>query len=183
MLAMQAGKSVYCEKPLCNSIAELRVLAAASQKYKVATMMGIQYHSHEGARATVEMLRSGAIGDVRKCTPGATGPAGLTFRICPRRPRPRGRQLDAWIGPRKYMEYVKGVHPTIGAAGGSSAPGPWATWGPHLDCMYWALEPGIPTKVAVLKSEGISDISFPKATIIKWTSRQGQPSRLCPLLV
>ena len=40
MAAMQLGKHVFCEKPLCHDIYQARALAAAAQRYKVITQMG-----------------------------------------------------------------------------------------------------------------------------------------------
>ena len=48
MIAMQLGKAVYCEKPLCHDIAEARRLAEMARQYKVATQMGNQGHCMEG---------------------------------------------------------------------------------------------------------------------------------------
>ncbi len=57
MDAMRRGKHVYTQKPLTHSISEARQLTEAARKYKVATQMGNQGHSSEGARLTVEWIR------------------------------------------------------------------------------------------------------------------------------
>jgi len=48
MLAMAAGKHVYCEKPMTHSVWEARQLTLAARKYGVITQMGNQGHSMEG---------------------------------------------------------------------------------------------------------------------------------------
>src|SRR5688500_2758291 len=65
MAAMQAGKHVYVQKPLCWSVSEARQLAAmAAKNPKLVTQMGNQGHSSDDARLGVEYIRSGAIGHV-----------------------------------------------------------------------------------------------------------------------
>src|SRR5437773_2315732 len=48
MIAMQLGKGVYCEKPVCHDIGEARKLREMAHKYKVTTQMGNQGHCMEG---------------------------------------------------------------------------------------------------------------------------------------
>jgi predicted dehydrogenase len=64
MLAIQHGKHVYCEKPLCHDVFEARALAQATRSHKVTTMMGNQGHCEEGYRLLCEYIWAGAIGDV-----------------------------------------------------------------------------------------------------------------------
>ncbi|MEN9022245.1 MAG: Gfo/Idh/MocA family oxidoreductase [Verrucomicrobiales bacterium] len=66
MEAMRRGKHVYTEKPLTHTIWEARQLTEAARKYGVATQMGNQGNSSEGARQTVEWIRAGVIGEVRE---------------------------------------------------------------------------------------------------------------------
>ncbi|HBI32621.1 MAG TPA: oxidoreductase, partial [Verrucomicrobiales bacterium] len=66
MEAIKRGKHVYTEKPLTHTIWEARQLTEAARKYGVATQMGNQGHSSEGARQTVEWIRAGVIGEVRE---------------------------------------------------------------------------------------------------------------------
>ena len=62
--AMLAGKDVYCEKPLTHSVHELRVAVQVAHEQKVATQMGTQIHAGGNYRRAVELIQSGAIGDV-----------------------------------------------------------------------------------------------------------------------
>ena len=62
--AIRAGKHVYCEKPLTHTVAESRIIAEATAKHGVATQLGTQIHAQENYRQVVEMIQSGAIGDV-----------------------------------------------------------------------------------------------------------------------
>jgi predicted dehydrogenase len=62
---MRLGKHVYCEKPLTWSIEEARLMASTAKKMKVATQMGTQGMAQDGARAGVEVVRSGVSGIAR----------------------------------------------------------------------------------------------------------------------
>ena len=67
LLAMQAGKHVYVQKPLTHSVWEARQLTLAAKKYKVATQMGIEGHSNDDVRKVTEYIWNGAIGEIREC--------------------------------------------------------------------------------------------------------------------
>jgi hypothetical protein len=92
LAAMQAGKHLYIQKPLCWAVSEARVLAkAAAANPKLVTQMGNQGHSSDDARLGYEYLTSGAIGDVREVhvwtnRPLAYWPQGL--------PRPSGPLVE-----------------------------------------------------------------------------------------
>ena len=62
--ALQLRKHVYCEKPLTHGVWEARVIREAANKANVATQMGIQIHAGNNYRRVVELVQSGAIGDV-----------------------------------------------------------------------------------------------------------------------
>src|SRR6476469_7928067 len=65
MLALKAGKHVYCEKPLTHNIWEARkIREAAAAQPRLATQMGIQIHAMENYHRVVELIQSGAIGPV-----------------------------------------------------------------------------------------------------------------------
>jgi len=64
--ALQAGKHVYCEKPLTHNIHECRLITEAAAKANVATQMGTQIHGMPNYRRVVELIQSGAIGPVHE---------------------------------------------------------------------------------------------------------------------
>jgi predicted dehydrogenase len=64
--AMELGKHVYVEKPLAWSVHEARVLRETAERTKVATQMGNQGHSSEGAALINEWVQAGVIGPVRE---------------------------------------------------------------------------------------------------------------------
>ncbi|HXD85052.1 MAG TPA: Gfo/Idh/MocA family oxidoreductase [Urbifossiella sp.] len=64
VLAMRAGKHVYCQKPLTHTVAEARLMRETAAKHGVCTQMGNQGSAHNGLRRAVELVQSGLIGNV-----------------------------------------------------------------------------------------------------------------------
>jgi predicted dehydrogenase len=101
--AMELGKHVYVQKPLCWSVEEARHLAAkAKANPKIATQMGNQGHSHSESRMTVEYIQQGAIGDVNEVHVWTNRPLGYWPQGLPRpsamTPPANGQPLQ-WNGP------------------------------------------------------------------------------------
>ncbi|MCX6921779.1 MAG: Gfo/Idh/MocA family oxidoreductase [Verrucomicrobia bacterium] len=63
--AIQKGKHVYCQKPLCHDVAEVRVLTQAAVKKGVVTQLGTQVASTIHDRTGVQWLKEGRIGKVK----------------------------------------------------------------------------------------------------------------------
>ncbi|MCC6507722.1 MAG: Gfo/Idh/MocA family oxidoreductase, partial [Pirellulaceae bacterium] len=62
--ALNNGKHVYCEKPLTQNVAEARLITQAAAKAGVVTQMGTQIHAEPNYHRVVELIQSGAIGNV-----------------------------------------------------------------------------------------------------------------------
>jgi predicted dehydrogenase len=85
LAAMELGKHVYVQKPLCWSVQEARQLAQkAKDRPKVVTQMGNQGHSTDGARTGYEYITAGAIGDVREVHVWTNRPLGYWPQGIPR---------------------------------------------------------------------------------------------------
>ena len=90
MAALQAGKHVYCQKPLTHTVFEARTITEAARRYKVVTQMGNQGHSYESMRAAEGVARRR--GDrQRDRGPRVDGPAGRRRPVVRLRGRWRGR--------------------------------------------------------------------------------------------
>ena len=101
ILAMKAGKHVYCEKPLTHNVWEARTVARVAAETGVATQMGNQGRSGEGHRQTVEWIRDGAIGAVREvhAWSGSMGIPDWTTRPEGTPEAPRGAELGPVARP------------------------------------------------------------------------------------
>ncbi|HXG08342.1 MAG TPA: Gfo/Idh/MocA family oxidoreductase [Gemmataceae bacterium] len=148
VLAAQAGKDIYCEKPLTHNIAEGRKIVETVKKHKVVFQTGSQQRSEFGGRfrTAVELVRNGRIGKVKTIRIGVGGPAVPCD--LPEEPVPEGTDWDMWLGPapkRGYNEILcpKGVHKHFPAwrryreyAGGGLAD----MGAHHFDIAQWALD-------------------------------------------
>jgi predicted dehydrogenase len=110
LACMQAGKHVYCEKPLTRTAWEARFLTQAAGKYKVATQMGNQGYSHEATRVACEIVWSGEIGEVTEVHAwhGRPGwPQGMQS-VPPPTPVPETLDWDLWLGGAAWRPYTEG---------------------------------------------------------------------------
>jgi len=163
--ALQLGKHVYCEKPLTHSVWEARVIREAASRANVATQMGTQIHAGENYRRVVELVQSGAIGQVSEVhvwvgrawgcqATEAEARAGGDIVFVQERPReaepvPAGLDWDLWLGPAPNRPFHSVYFP-----------GPkWYRWwdfgsgtmsdlGSHwIDLPFWALKLDFPLTV------------------------------------
>ena len=88
--AMKAGKHVYCEKPLTDSVDEARIVARVARETGVATQMGNQGRSARGTARPWSGSRTGPSAPSRRSTPGA-GP-GAPGDLAGRERTPRCRR-------------------------------------------------------------------------------------------
>jgi predicted dehydrogenase len=128
ILAMKAGKHVYCEKPLTHNVSEARAVARVAAETGVATQMGNQGRSGEGHRQTIEWLRDGAIGAVKEvhAWSGSAGPLRPVMRAEGTPDVPAGLNWDLWLGPRPVRPYHPAYAParwrSFWAFGGGALP-------------------------------------------------------------
>ncbi len=117
--AIERGKHVYCQKPLCHDVAEVRVLTEASIKKGVITQLGTQIASSIHDRTGVQWLKEGRIGKITHaylCS-NRTG-AVEDYRLKGPRPAtgeepPPSLAWNLWIGTAPVRPYAKEIyHPT-----------------------------------------------------------------------
>ena len=101
--AVRAGKDVYCEKPLSNTIAEGRALADVVARYGAVFQHGTQLHSYAGVRHACELVRNGRIGKLHTIRIGS--PPGQAARVRPPQPVPKDIDYDLWLGPAPFSPY------------------------------------------------------------------------------
>ncbi len=156
--AMQHGLNVYCEKPLAHSIYEVRRMQEVARRTGVVTQMGQQGHAMEGSRRAVEVIRSGAIGEVKELHVWTDRPAGWwpqgVDRPVETPPVPEQLDWDLWLGPAPYRPYHPIYVPFKWRGRWDFGTGAIGDMGVHnLDTAYWALELGVPTSAQVVDSD------------------------------
>ncbi len=153
LLAMRAGKHVYCEKPLTHNIWEAREVARVARETGVATQMGNQLHSTVGIRETVEYLRAGAIGPVRQVhawVPATRWINSLTGVPKGSSPVPQGLDWDLWLGPRAARPFHETYVPVTWRDYWDFGLGALGDFGCHdMDSTVWAFDLAPPTSVEV----------------------------------
>ncbi|HLJ53777.1 MAG TPA: Gfo/Idh/MocA family oxidoreductase [Chthonomonadaceae bacterium] len=186
--AMKLGKHVYCEKPLAHSVWEARQMAKVAAETRVATQMGTQGHAFEGTRQAVEVVRSGAIGEVAELHVWTDRPAGWWAQGIVRPPDtppvPEGLDWDVWLGPAPRRPYNPAYVPFTWRGFWDFGTGAIGDMGIHnLDTAFWALGLGAPTTVQVKEcSPAIGSAEMketaPLASVIElqFPARQSMPA-------
>lgn len=150
--SLQAGKNVYVEKPMANSIAECNIMVQAANYYKDRVVqVGQQQRSGFIFQKAVEIIREGKIGKLRRVNIWANFDYGVGQPVIPDEPVPEGIDFDMWLGPAPSRPFNKnrfhGVWRMFWDYGG----GLMSDWGVHLiDIALWAKGiTGGPEKVLV----------------------------------
>lgn len=118
--AMEAGKAVYCEKPLTHTVGEARAIAQAATKTKVVTQTGNQGSSSSNFRRSMELIQANLLGtvtDVHIWHPPHGWPNGVD-RPADNDPIPPGLDWNFWLGPAPERAYKGAVY----------HPGAWRGW-------------------------------------------------------
>ena len=182
MHAMNMGKHVYVQKPLCHTVNECRVLASAAEANNVVSQMGNQGHAEEGARVINEWVASGALGTIREVhcwTNRPVWPQGIG-RPEGNMPIPDSVGWDLWLGAAPYRPYLeRAYHPFNWRGWLDFGTGVVGDMGAHIiDHPYWALDLGLPTKIAASSSRfGREQETFPIASKIhfEFPASTGRP--------
>ena len=137
--ACSAGKDVYVEKPMANTIAECNIMVKAQKRYNRIVQVGQQQRDGKIFKDCMGFIKNGEIGTLRKVNIWANFNYGLGTVPVPDSPVPSGVDYDFWLGPapkrafnqarfhgswRHYWDYGGGL---------------MSDWGVHLvDMALWA---------------------------------------------
>jgi predicted dehydrogenase len=178
--AMRMKKHVYCQKPLTWSIREARMMRETAQQTGVVTQMGNHGTSADGLREGVEVVRSGAIGDVsevhiwsnRPVWPQGTGRPPGEDSI------PDNLNWEAWIGPAPMRPFKEGAYHAFNWRGwvdfGTGALGDMACHTTNMPIM--ALKLFDAQAVTAIKNSGLTEgETFPSrsALMFEFAARDG----------
>jgi predicted dehydrogenase len=137
--ALQAGKDIYVEKPMANSIAECNIMVKAAKHYNRIVQVGQQQRSSFVFQKAIELIKSGNIGKLRRVNIWANFEYGAGQLLVPDEPVPAGVDFDMWLGPSPARTFNRtrfhGVWRMFWDYGG----GLMSDWGVHLiDMGLWA---------------------------------------------
>ena len=99
MLACEAGKDVYVEKPLANSIEECNAMVAAADHYGRVVQVGQWQRSGPHWDDAIAFVHSGALGKIRTAKAWAYQGWMTNIPVQPDGPAPDGVDYDMWLGP------------------------------------------------------------------------------------
>ena len=113
--AIQQGKHVYCQKPMCHDVAEVRLLTEASIQKRVITQLGTQHASSPNDRAGVQLIKEGAIGKVKHAYLCSNRPSAVEYRIEGPRPSqvqepPSYLNWDLWTGTAPVHSFAPEIY-------------------------------------------------------------------------
>lgn len=152
MTAVSMGMNCYTEKPLTWSVKEAQLLEAAYLKNpKVVTQMGNQGHSMQGWRIAYELVKTGALGDIKEFITWTNRPVWPQGGGRPQGedPVPDNLDWDAWVGAAPMRPYKKGVYHSFKWRGfwdfGAGALGDMACH--TTDGMHSIMKPDYPESV------------------------------------
>jgi predicted dehydrogenase len=136
--AMEAGKDVYCEKPLTLTVNEGKAMVAAARRYGTVFQTGSQQRSNETFRKACDLVRNGKLGTLTRIdtTLHPVKPGGWQ----PVQTPPPELNWDFWLGPARFVEYMPNcVHYQFRWNYDYSG-GVLTDWGAHHnDIAQWAL--------------------------------------------
>lgn len=170
--AAMAGKDIYCEKPLTLTIGEARHLTRTIPRYGRVFQTGSQQRSeYQGRfRLACELVRSGRIGELRRCHVSVGGPSGDCH--LPAEPTPPWLDWDMWLGPAPWRAFSAKIHPAAWRAYRDYSGGGMTDWGAHhFDIVQWALgmDDGGPVAIVPPGVDGAQRLTFRYANGVEVT--------------
>jgi predicted dehydrogenase len=105
--ALAAGKDVYVEKPVGNSIAECNEMIAAQQKYQKVVQVGQWQRSQKHFADAIAYVHSGKLGNIRLVKAWAYQGWMKAIPTTPDSPVPEGVDYNMWLGPATKRPFNK----------------------------------------------------------------------------
>ena len=147
IMAMQAGKHVYVEKPCSHNPYENDLLVAAQNKYGKKVQMGNQQRSAQTSMSAIRDIQNGTIGEVFKAEAYYSNnrvSIGKGVKI----PVPQTLDWELWQGPAPREDYRDNIHPYNWHWFRSWGTGEIHNNGTHeIDICRWALGVDLPETI------------------------------------
>ena len=178
--ALNAGKHVYCEKPLAHSAAQAREIRELGRQTRLATQVGSQGGASNLFRRSMEVIQAGVLGPIREVYVWISSGCGPSREFDTKAdPIPAELNWDFWCGPSKVIPFKNHY------LGDCEKWGPWlefgdgylADMGAHCLNLPWrALKLTAPLSCTFKISEPLKD-SYPSSSDLRWefAAREGMP--------
>jgi predicted dehydrogenase len=149
--ACEAGKDVYVEKPVGNSIIECRTMVAAAKRYNKIVQAGQWQRSQQHFKDAVDYVQSGKLGMIRTvkvwCYQGWMRPAAVVPDSNP----PAGVDFTTWLGPAPKRSFNASRFHFNFRWFWDYAGGLMTDWGVHLlDYALLGMNADVPKSIAAL---------------------------------
>lgn len=151
ILAAQAGKHVYVEKPCSHNVREGRLLVEAASRYKVQIQVGTQARSTKTCQEAMARLHGGAIGEVLVAKAWNSQKRRNLGHLQPSDP-PANLDYDLWLGPAPVAPFYANRVPARWRYFFDYGAGDMGNDGVHnIDVAAWGLQlDRLPDRVAAL---------------------------------
>ena len=151
MHAVEAGKHVYVEKPVGNSIEECRAMVAAQKRYNKIVQAGQWQRSQQHFRDAIDFIRTGQLGNIRTvkvwCYQGWVKPGAKI----PDSEPPAGVDYTMWLGPAPKRKFNANRFHFQFRWFWDYAGGLMTDWGVHLmDYAIFGMNADVPKTVSAL---------------------------------
>ena len=152
ILACEAGKHVYVEKPCSHNIREGRLMIQAARRHRRVVQAGTQSRGTLHVRRAMDLLHGGAIGEVLVAKAWNSQHRGSIGRAKPSEP-PSHLDFDLWIGPAPFVPYQSNLLPGVWRWWYAFGTGDMGNDGVHdLDLARWGL--GVETHPTTISAVG-----------------------------
>jgi len=149
IMACQAGKDVYVEKPLSLDIGEGRAMVNAARRHERVVQMGTQQRSATHYTDAVEYVKSGKLGNIRLVRAWAYLDWKGVMPVEPDGPVPPGVDYDLWLGPAPARPFNKNRFHFLFRWYWDYSGGLMTDWGAHMiDIANWAMGIKAPSSAA-----------------------------------
>ncbi|MDD4869452.1 MAG: Gfo/Idh/MocA family oxidoreductase [Kiritimatiellae bacterium] len=109
IMAMKAGKDVYCEKPSCFTMTQGQMVVETARRYGRVYQTGTQRLSEANHVFAIEMAKTGRLGKIHTIYADIRYRGGARFDWLPAEPEPPKDETDwdTWLGPCPWRPYNK----------------------------------------------------------------------------
>jgi predicted dehydrogenase len=149
--ALEAGKHAYIEKPLGNSIAEIKIMQRAVRKHSKIVQVGQWQRSQPHFVDAVNFLKSGKLGRIRTCKAWSYVDWKGPVPKVPNTQVPDGVDYDMWLGPAPKRPFNKNRFHYTFRWYWDYAGGLMTDWGVHLiDYILYGMGKSLPLSVMAI---------------------------------